>query len=79
MPIYEYCCSACGETFELIQKIGDPAPENSPCCSAPSQRALSVPARHSNLLPRSPGKTCCGRDERCEIPPCSGRQSCCHE
>ena len=79
MPIYEYLCSACGQTFDLIQKMGDPAPEHSPCCGAASQRALSVPAPQARLMPRAAGKTCCGADERCDTPPCSGGKSCCHE
>jgi putative FmdB family regulatory protein len=32
MPIYEYRCSSCGFVLELIQKIGEAAPENCPEC-----------------------------------------------
>ena len=32
MPIYEYRCSSCGFVLELIQKIGEAAPEICPEC-----------------------------------------------
>jgi len=34
MPIYEYRCSVCGKTIELMQKIGDKAPDLCPICGA---------------------------------------------
>lgn len=33
MPIYEYVCSACGDTHELLQKIGESAPRQCPSCA----------------------------------------------
>ncbi len=78
MPIYEYQCSSCGEVFDLLQPVGGPDPAGSPCCGAPVRRAISVPARSPSLMPRAAGKTCCGRDERCDTPPCTGGRSCCH-
>jgi putative FmdB family regulatory protein len=77
MPIFEYECARCGETFEHIAMSGDPAPESSPCCGSPIRRKLSAPAAFRNRVQRPAGKTCCGRDERCETPPCSGGGSCC--
>ena len=32
MPIYEYRCSSCGFVLELIQKVGEAAPETCPKC-----------------------------------------------
>ena len=32
MPIYEYSCADCEHTFELVQKMTDPAPESCPGC-----------------------------------------------
>lgn len=34
MPIYEYRCSVCGETIELMQKMGAKAPKTCPACGA---------------------------------------------
>ena len=32
MPLYEYGCNNCGNEFELMQKMSDPAPTNCPKC-----------------------------------------------
>jgi putative FmdB family regulatory protein len=66
MPIYEYRCTTCEEVFELIHGVSEPAPVASPCCGAPVERQLSVSADHRNQHPRPHGKTCCGRDDRCD-------------
>lgn len=34
MPIYEYNCQACGNVFDLLQKVDDPAPEECASCGA---------------------------------------------
>ena len=33
MPIYEYDCSACGKSFERLQKLEDPAPDSCELCA----------------------------------------------
>jgi putative FmdB family regulatory protein len=35
MPIYEYACAQCGHQFELMQRIGEAAPERCEKCGAP--------------------------------------------
>lgn len=32
MPIYEYQCNACGQQFELLQKLSDPVIKKCPEC-----------------------------------------------
>lgn len=32
MPIYEYRCSECGHTFDRLQQMSDPDPEECPSC-----------------------------------------------
>jgi len=41
MPIYEYECQGCGETFEVMQKVSDPAPESHSCGATEVRRVLS--------------------------------------
>lgn len=43
MPTYEYLCENCG-TFEVIQKITEPALTNCPACGAPAKRQLAPAA-----------------------------------
>lgn len=45
MPIYEFECSACGDTFERLQKLADPDPSTCPKCGAARvKRRLTAPA-----------------------------------
>src|SRR5579883_2062406 len=44
MPLYEYKCSGCGKTFEVIQKFSDEPLKTHPECGAPAERLLSPPA-----------------------------------
>jgi putative FmdB family regulatory protein len=76
MPIYEYHCEACGQQVELLVRSRTGAPPTCPNCgSTRLERRLSVPHLITSER-RSPGRTCCGREERCDSPPCSGDQAC---
>jgi len=44
MPLYEYKCSGCGKTFEVIQKFSDEPLKTHPECGGPAERLLSAPA-----------------------------------
>jgi putative FmdB family regulatory protein len=45
MPIYEFECSACGDSFERLQKLSDPDPSVCPQCGeARIKRRLTAPA-----------------------------------
>ncbi|MGH8174022.1 MAG: FmdB family zinc ribbon protein [Rhodanobacteraceae bacterium] len=45
MPIYEFECSACGDTFERLQKLSDADPTACPVCGAEKvKRRLTAPA-----------------------------------
>jgi putative FmdB family regulatory protein len=47
MPIFAYCCDACGHTFEALQKLGAAALTDCPGCGAARlQKQLSAPAFH---------------------------------
>lgn len=44
MPLYEYKCEGCGETFEVIQKFADEPLTVHEKCGGPVHRLLSAPA-----------------------------------
>jgi putative FmdB family regulatory protein len=77
MPIYEYRCEACGSVSEYLLGLGNDEPIECKQCGSPKiSRILSASAFTLRLSKRSPGRTCCGREERCETPPCSEIGSC---
>jgi putative FmdB family regulatory protein len=77
MPIYEYRCRDCGSVFEAL--VRGEAATCVRCGSTSLDKLLSVPAVLSGETARPAGHTCCGRDERCDAPPCSTGGSCRHE
>src|SRR6185436_20800099 len=44
MPLYEYRCSKCDKTFEVIQKFSDSPLTEHENCGGPVERLLSAPA-----------------------------------
>jgi putative FmdB family regulatory protein len=87
MPTYEYECRSCGHRFEHRQAITEAPIASCPECGGDVSRLVSGGAgilvrgadqnagRHSGggcSLERE-GTTCCGRQERCDKPPCGGR------
>ena len=45
MPLYEYKCESCGETFEVIQKFSDdPLKVHAKCGGGPVERLISPSA-----------------------------------
>lgn len=87
MPTYEYQCESCGYAFEKFQNINGEPRERCPQCGNPAKRKISAgmgiimkgrsfsssDERKNNL---SSGRTCCGRSERCDTPPCSDDGTC---
>ena len=78
MPIYEYQCSDCGKVSEILMGICDEsdALQCKHCGSTEINKKLTA-ATIATHYSRPKGKTCCGRDERCEEPPCSTDSPCC--
>lgn len=83
MPTYEYLCSGCGQRFERFQLMSAPPLPSCPDCGAPVERLIGTGAA---FLIRSGGRDafarsgrcdhstpCCGREERCDEPPCGRR------
>jgi putative FmdB family regulatory protein len=46
MPLYEYRCLKCNETFEVRQKFSDEPIASHPVCGGEGQRMLSAPQLH---------------------------------
>jgi putative FmdB family regulatory protein len=46
MPLYEYRCERCEQTFEVMQKFSDPPLKKHPNCGGKVQKLLSAPAFH---------------------------------
>jgi putative FmdB family regulatory protein len=76
MPIYEYKCPSCGQVSEvLIHSFFSPPGPRCPDCGHDMERRLSSPALVMEKANHSDA-TCCGREERCEHPPCSTGERC---
>ncbi len=78
MPIYEYRCEDCGAITEFLQKRIDVAEEATceRCGSGRVVKLLSAANVSVSEGRRGPGKTCCGRDSRCDAPPCGDDGTC---
>ena len=87
MPTYEYVCESCGYEFERFQNMNDARIKECPQCGQQINRLISggigvimknnnfhaTEVRKNNI---SAGKTCCGKEERCDRPPCSSDGVC---
>ena len=80
MPIYAYRCGNCGNVSEIIVGISNQS-DTLQCKDCGSTALTKIPtfATVATHYSRPKGKTCCGRDERCDTPPCSTDSSCCSE
>ena len=77
MPIYEYRCEVCSTVSEYLIGLGNDRPIRcKQCGSREMSRILSASSLTLQSIKRSVGRTCCGREERCEVPPCSDGGSC---
>jgi putative FmdB family regulatory protein len=72
MPIHEYRCRDCGHVTEVLALTSQPDRELScdHCRSRSLDKMISSPATVGIVSSSLKGKTCCGKDERCEAPPC---------
>ncbi|MBL7131265.1 MAG: zinc ribbon domain-containing protein [Candidatus Omnitrophica bacterium] len=81
MPTYEYECEDCGYKFEKFQKMSDKPIKKCPKCAGGTKRligkGIGVIFKGQGFYATdykkgvSSGRTCCGRDEPCDKPPCS--------
>lgn len=75
MPIYKYRCRNCDATFEVLVR-GSTTVICPQCGSSSLDKLLSTPVILSGWIARPAGHTCCGREERCNAPPCSEGGEC---
>ncbi|MDY6835652.1 MAG: zinc ribbon domain-containing protein [Chloroflexota bacterium] len=78
MPLYEYYCSDCDKTVELLMQSFEVQGIICPHCGgANMEKQLSsynmIKTGGQNQFKEG---TCCGRKERCETPPCSTGERC---
>ncbi|MGA1875142.1 MAG: FmdB family zinc ribbon protein [bacterium] len=81
MPTYEYLCESCGHKFDKFQNMYDLPIEKCPKCGREIRRLVSPGAgiifkgngfyQTDYKSHHTGGGTCCGREERCDKPPCS--------
>ncbi|MFC1850945.1 FmdB family zinc ribbon protein [candidate division CSSED10-310 bacterium] len=84
MPTYEYRCSGCGFRFERFQKMSDEPVKNCPLCSESVEKIIGagsgfiIKGASARSQERGYEKDscqretpCCGRETRCDTPPCS--------
>jgi putative FmdB family regulatory protein len=78
MPIYEYRCRACGAVTEVLTRSSrrDEPISCGACGGIDLEKLPSAPAAVSSGSSAPKGRTCCGKNERCDAPPCSSGGSC---
>lgn len=80
MPIYEYECTICGEISEFLEGITreQSVRECGSCGSKDLMRIMSksVQSKTGHIMGSQGGKTCCGREERCDTAPCDQGAAC---
>jgi putative FmdB family regulatory protein len=75
MPTYLYQCPTCGE-YEVSHAMSEPPRETCPSCGLPVTRLIAggngviVKGPHGTDNHCNRGTPCCGRETRCDRPPC---------
>lgn len=82
MPTYEYQCRSCGARFSRQQEMSEQAIDKCPDCGGGVERLITggggfimkgggaVSQSASGCSPETTGRTCCGREQRCDKPVC---------
>ncbi len=76
MPIYEYRCTSCGESTDVLVHVGETVAICPSCGSPLLEKLVSAPYVMKSAPGRSKGRTCCGKEERCDTPPCTTERGC---
>ncbi|MGQ9585199.1 MAG: FmdB family zinc ribbon protein [Anaerolineae bacterium] len=76
MPIYTYQCRTCGARVDLWLRTWDEVPICPRCGSTDLEKQVTAAYVSAGQTAQRPGRTCCGREERCDAPPCSAGGRC---
>ncbi len=76
MPVYDIKCKECGKISEILFRGADNQSIYCPGCGSENVERLIASSYMIRMETPTPGKTCCGRSERCETPPCSTGDTC---
>jgi len=78
MPIYEYRCNQCSKVSEILVGVGSDNEVTAckHCGSSDLEKILSAASFTFSDSSRAAGATCCGREERCDTPPCTTEGIC---
>ena len=77
MLIYDYKCQDCGKIAEIfLKKMDGGQPVVCPVCGSKNVEKLVSASYVLQIEAKAPGRTCCGKAERCETPPCSLNDTC---
>ena len=80
MPIYEYECAMCGGVTEFLEGMTQEkaARKCGACGSEDLTKTLStgISSRMGKIMCSQGGRTCCGREERCNTAPCAQGEAC---
>jgi len=86
MPLYEYECSSCGHVFERRHGMNEEPVSRCPKCQGEIFQRISggtgfiikgsgngeTVGSGSSCSFETSGRTCCGREQKCDKPPCDG-------
>ncbi len=79
MPLFEFLCTGCGKTAEILVMGSDPPPACPFCGGASLKKLLSAHSSHPGTsggrLPGPGDSSCCGKSA--EAAGCAGPGSCC--
>ncbi len=77
MPVYEYKCLECHKVSEIFSKTMKQEKISCLFCNSVNlEKIYSVPGQVRVAGNKPKGSTCCGREERCDKPPCSAGGIC---
>ena len=76
MPIYDYRCKECGGVSEVFLRSLAGEAIRCPRCGGENLEKLVSASYVIRMDASAPGTTCCGRDSRCDTPPCSTNDVC---
>ncbi|MEW5692922.1 MAG: FmdB family zinc ribbon protein [Candidatus Hydrogenedentota bacterium] len=80
MPIFEYRCEDCNKITEFLEGVGQGMVEKK-CEHCGSWKLTRIFSKSyvsvsGNVIGSQNSRTCCGRTERCDTPPCSVNGTC---